>query len=116
MVSQKMWEVVGIQWVVGGLVCLALLCLISPFHAKSAGWGVVAVALPNTLFAARLALGSKTPLAGVFVFLVGEFLKVGATILIVFLASQIDATLVWWSLIFAAVVTLKSCFLVFFLR
>ncbi len=110
-----MWKIVGLQWVVGVVVCLLML-LVSPIHAQSALWGFVAVALPNTLFAARLALGSKTPKARAFVFLVGEFLKVGATVAIMFTASQVDPNIVWWSLMLSAFVTLKSYFLAFFLR
>ena len=55
-------------------------------------------------------------MGGTFVFLAGEFLKVGATIAILFVASQVDPNIVWWSLILTAVVTLKSYFLAFFLR
>ena len=100
-----MWKIVGLQWVVGVAVCLLML-LVSPIHAQSAAWGFAAVALPSTLFAARLALGSKTPMGGTFVFLTGEFLKVGATIAIMFVASQVDPNIVWWSLILTAIVTL----------
>jgi ATP synthase protein I len=110
-----MWKIVGLQWAVGITVCLLML-LASPLHMRSATWGLVAVALPSTLFAARLALGSKTPMGGTFVFLAGEFLKVGATVAIMFAASQVDPNIVWWSLILTAIVTLKSYFLAFFLR
>lgn len=110
-----MWKIVGLQWGVGLAVCLLML-LVSPIHAKSALWGFIAVALPSTLFAARLAMGSKTPRGGAIVFLAGEFLKVGATVAIMFVASQVDPNIVWWSLTLTAVVTLKSYFLAFFLR
>lgn len=110
-----MWKIVGLQWVVGMAVCLLML-LVSTNHAQSAAWGFVAVALPSTLFAARLAMGSKTPAGGTYVFLAGEFLKVGATVAIMYAASQVDPNIVWWSLILTATVTLKSYFLAFFLR
>ncbi|HEY1059779.1 MAG TPA: ATP synthase subunit I [Limnobacter sp.] len=110
-----MWKIVGLQWVVGSLVCLLML-LVSVHHAQSALWGLASVAVPSTLFAVRLALGSKTPMGGTFVFLAGEFLKVAATVLIMFVASRIDPHLVWWSLVLTAVATLKSYFLAFFLR
>jgi len=113
--SKVMWKIIGLQWVVGAAVCL-LMFMVSANHAQSALWGLLAVALPSTAFAARLALGSKTPLGGTVVFLAGEFLKVGATIAIMFVASQVDPNLVWWSLILTAVLTLKSYFLAFFLR
>jgi len=110
-----MWKIVGLQWIVGALVCLSML-FISTQHATSALWGLVAVAIPSTVFAARLALGSKTPIGGTFVFLAGEFLKVAATVAIMFVASQVDPDLVWWSLVLTAVAALKSYFLAFFLR
>lgn len=90
--------------------------LISSQHATSALWGLLAIALPSTLFAARLALGARTPAGGTILVLAGEFLKVGASIAIMFAASQIDPDLIWWSLLVASVVSLKSYFLAFFLR
>lgn len=110
-----MWKVIGLQWGVGVACCLLML-LVSRFHAQSAAWGLVAVALPSTLFAARLSLTSQASKRGAYVFLTGEFLKVGATIAIMFVASRVDPNLVWWSLVLTAVVTLKSYFLAFFLR
>jgi len=110
-----MWKIVGLQWIVGALVCLSMLAF-SVEHASSALWGLVAVAAPSTLFAVRLALGSKTPMGGTFVLLAGEFLKVAATIAIMFVASQVDPNLIWWSLVLTAVAALKSYFLAFFLR
>ncbi|MDH4396259.1 MAG: ATP synthase subunit I [Limnobacter sp.] len=110
-----MWKIVGLQWIVGTLVCLSMLT-ISTQHATSALWGLASVAIPSTVFAARLALGSKTPIGGTFVFLAGEFLKVAATVAIMFVASQVDPNLVWWSLVLTAVAALKSYFLAFFLR
>ncbi len=110
-----MWKIVSLQWLAGSLVCLLMLFL-SPSHAVSALWGVVAIAIPNTLFAARLALGSRTAVGGVVVFLAGEFLKVAASIVIVFMAHRVYPDLVWWALVLACIVTLKSWFLAFFLR
>lgn len=110
-----MWKIVGLQWAAGVSVCL-LLFMVSKNHMVSAFWGFFAVALPSTLFACRLALGSRTPAAGVFVFFAGEFLKVGATVAILFLATRANPELIWWAVMLAVVVTLKSYFLAFFLR
>lgn len=110
-----MWKIVGLQWVVGTAVCLSMF-LVSVDHARSALWGLLAVAVPSTVFAARLALGSKTPMGGTVVFLAGEFLKVAATIVAMFLAGQLDPQVVWWPLMLTAAATLKSYFLAFFLR
>ncbi|HEX5485470.1 MULTISPECIES: ATP synthase subunit I [Limnobacter] len=110
-----MWKIVGLQWVAGSLVCLLLL-LVSREHATSAAWGVTSVAVPSTLFAARLSLGSRNAMSGVFVFLIGEFLKVIASVAILFVAYRLDPSLIWWSVVLACAVTLKSYFLAFFLR
>lgn len=99
----------------GAIVCL-LMILVSNQHATSALWGLIAIALPSTLFALRLSLGTRTPVGGTIVVLAGEFLKVGASIAIMFAASQIDPDLIWWSLVLTAIVSLKSYFLAFFLR
>ena len=110
-----MWKIIGLQWLVGGIVCLAMFGL-STQHAISAAWGLTAVALPSTVFAVRLAIGSRSAMAGTMVFLTGEFLKVAATVLIMFVASRIDPDLIWWSLVVTAIAALKSYFLAFFLR
>lgn len=110
-----MWKIVGLQWAAGSLVCLLML-LISRDHALSAVWGVTSVVVPSTLFAARLSLGSRNAMSGVFVFLIGEFLKVIVSVAILFMAYRFDPNLVWWSVVLACAVTLKSYFLAFFLR
>jgi ATP synthase protein I len=110
-----MWKIVGLQWGVGVVVCLLML-LVSANHAQSALWGLLAVALPSSMFALRLALGTKSPAGGAVVFLAGEFLKVAATVVILFMAGQLDPNIVWWSLILTSAATLKSYFLAFFLR
>ena len=99
----------------GAAVCLSML-FVSTEHAQSALWGLLAVALPSSVFAIRLAMGSKTPMGGTFVFLAGEFIKVAATVAILFAAGQLDPDIVWWSMMLAAVAALKSYFLAFFLR
>ncbi|NJM31906.1 MAG: hypothetical protein HC848_02175 [Limnobacter sp.] len=47
-------------------------------------------------------------------FLAGEFIKVGASIVILFVAGLVDPDLIWWPLLLAVVATLKSYFWHFF--
>lgn len=111
-----MWKIVALQWVVG--LCLSGgLLLMSAAHALSALWGTVAVALPSLLFALRLSLkagpGSAVDVA---VFLVGEILKIVATVLIMAIVAKWYAGLVWWAMLMAVVATIKSYFLIFLVK
>jgi len=111
-----MWKIVGLQWVVGVGLSAGLLVL-SPAHALSALWGSIAVALPSSLFALRLSLksGPGSP-ADVAVFLVGEIFKIVATVLLLALVAKWFTQLVWWALLLAVVLTIKSYFLIFLVK
>ncbi len=85
-------------------------------HAISSLWGVVAVALPATLLAWRISLGSHYQSGGISVILFGEILKICATVIILYSANQVYSELVWWPLICAVIFTLKSYILIFFTR
>lgn len=111
-----MWKIVALQWVVG-LSLSAGLLFVSTAHALSALWGAVAVALPSTLFAVRLWAGSGAgSAADVAVFLVGEILKIVATVLLLALVAKWFTGLVWWALLLAVVLTIKSYFLIFLVK
>ena len=111
-----MWKIVALQWVVGLSLSAGLLS-VSSVHALSALWGAIAVALPSTLFAFRLSLGSGAgSAADVAVFLVGEILKIVATVLLLALIAKWFTQLVWWALILAVVLTIKSYFLIFLVK
>lgn len=110
-----MWKIVALQWSVG-LVVSGVLMWASVPHAVSAFWGVAAVALPSTLFALRLSMGHRSAVGGVATFLTGEFLKVAASLCIFAVVAKTYSPLIWWAMILAAVVTLKSYLLAFFLK
>jgi ATP synthase protein I len=79
-------------------------------------WGLGCIALPSTVFAARLALGSSSSTGVALLFFAGEFLKVAASVALMALVARFDTALVWWAFVLAAVLTLKSYFIAFFLR
>ncbi|MFN7834766.1 MAG: ATP synthase subunit I [Burkholderiaceae bacterium] len=103
------------QWA-SGLIVSALFALLSLQHASSALFGLLAIAIPNTLFAIRLSLGNRRSMAGAITFLTGEFLKVAATIAIFAVVGVFYRSLIWWAMLAGAVVTLKSYVLAFFLK
>ena len=126
-----MWKIVALQWLVG--ICLSAgLFAISSAHALSAFWGMVAVALPSSVFALRLSIGARSAEqagegtqgtqgsqgspADVAVFLVGEILKIVATVLLLALVAKWFAQLVWWALLLSVVLTIKSYFLIFLVK
>ena len=129
-----MWKIVALQWLVG--ICLSAgLFAISTAHALSAFWGMVAVALPSSVFALRLSIGARSAEqagkgtkgtkgtqcsqgspADVAVFLVGEILKIVATVLLLALVAKWFAQLVWWALLLSVVLTIKSYFLIFLVK
>ena len=110
-----MWKIVALQWLVG-LVASGGLMWVSPAHAMSGMFGLMAVALPSTVFAVRLSLGNRTAAGAVATFLTGEFLKVAATVCILAIVAKFYSPLIWWAMILVCVVTLKSYFLAFFVK
>jgi len=111
-----MWKIVALQWLVGVALSAGLAAL-SVHHALSALWGSIAVAVPSSLFALRLTVrsGPGSPV-DVAVFLVGEILKIVATILLLALVAKFYGQLVWWALLLGVVVTIKSYFLIFLVK
>jgi ATP synthase protein I len=110
-----MWTFVRKQWIVGCVFSITL-TMLSVSHMLSALWGVLAVALPSTFFALRLRFATSNASAKAAVFLVGEFLKIAATLVIMAIAAVFYSDLVWWAMLLALVVTVKSYFLTFILK
>lgn len=110
-----MWKIISLQWCVGLFFCLLLLTY-SVQHAISALWGFLAVVLPSTALAARVALGTRTEVGGLMLLMSGEILKIFATVFILYMANSLYPDLVWWPLVGAVVLTLKSYLLMFFSR
>jgi len=80
--------------------------------------GSLAYLLPNVLFAARLFVATFRPSgASPIVFLVGEFLKVLATILLLWVVAREGGDRVnWLACLVGLIATLKGYLLVLFLR
>ncbi len=86
------WSAAGTE---AGISCLA---------------GGAAVALPNALFALSLCLRARV--AGslsMTTFLLGEFLKLGLTVGLLYLsAKRLESVVVWWALLVGVVMALKA--------
>lgn len=77
--------------------------------AVSAALGGAAIVLPNSLFALRLFVeGQKPDGASPAVFLIGEFIKVAATLALLVLAAKLYRDMQWLALIAGLVVALKA--------
>jgi ATP synthase protein I len=107
-----MFRVVLLQ----GIAALLVALIAWAVGGKAAGWsalgGGLACAVPNGLFALRLAAAARRPQgtsAGTF--FVGEVLKVASTVALLALLVWGYRDLVWLAMIAAVIVTLKSYFI-----
>ena len=85
--------------------------------AWSATFGGLACVVPNALFALRLTLESRRP-GGATIqgFIVGEFVKVAVTLLMIFIVARAYHGLNWLAFIIGIIAVLKSYFLAFLFR
>jgi ATP synthase protein I len=116
----SVWRVVVLQVVVGLLVAL-----FSWFFAAgklsvvlSALYGAAIIALPSALFALsiQLWLSKLKPGVAVYGFALGELLKIGLTIVLLFIAPRIVQPLSWAAMLIAIVVTLQVYWVALILR
>jgi ATP synthase protein I len=85
--------------------------------ALSAALGGLACVVPNALFALRLYVESRRPGgATMHGFFIGEFAKIAATVLILFLIVRVYHRLDWLALLVGYIAVLKSYFLRFVFR
>lgn len=85
--------------------------------AVSAMLGGVSCALPNALFALRLALAAMRPGgASPGSFFTGELVKVGSTVLLLFGSVWLYRDLSWPAFIAGVIVVLKSYFVILLIR
>lgn len=104
-----MFRIVALQVLTTAVVSLASGLIGGPHAAISALLGGAACFIPNGLFALKLAAAARRPQgtdAGVF--LVGEFVKVVATIALLALIVASYRNLVWLALIVSIIAVLKS--------
>ena len=89
--------VAGIAWVWAG-----------PHAGVSAGLGGAAIAVPNLLFALSLWAAARAGRASVARFLVGEFIKVAATLALLVIVAGAYRDLHWLALLAGLFVALKA--------
>ncbi|MFZ5490506.1 ATP synthase subunit I [Thiomonas sp.] len=116
----SVWRVVALQAVVGLAVAVA-----SWFFAAgelsvvwSALYGAAIIAVPSALFALsiRLWLSRLKPGVAVYGFALGELLKIGLTIVLLFFAPRIVQPLSWAAMLIAVAVTLQVYWVALILR
>ncbi len=104
--------------VVMTLIVAAVAAMLGGWNAAlSAAFGGFACVIPNALFALRLSFESRRP-GGVTIqgFVVGEFMKVAVTVLLIFAVARTYHGLNWLAFIVGIIAVLKSYFLAFVLR
>ncbi len=116
----SVWRVVTLQAVVGLVVAL-----VSGFFAAgrlsvvwSALYGAAIIAAPSALFALsiQLWLSKLKPGVAVYGFALGELLKIGLTIVLLFFAPRIVQPLSWAAMLIAVVATLQVYWVALILR
>ena len=116
----SVWRVVALQALVGLAVAL-----VSWFFAAgklsvvwSALYGAAIIAVPSALFALsiQLWLSKLKPGVAVYGFALGELLKIGFAIVLLFFARRIVQPLSWAAMLIAVVVTLQVYWVALILR
>ncbi len=98
-----------LQWFAVLVTAAIALMLSGPTAAGSALLGGMAAAIPNTLFAARLGLHrGRRPESYPVVFFLGEFIKIGLTILLFGAVIVWGGEQHWLALTLGLIVTLKA--------
>jgi len=116
----SVWRVVVLQGIVGLVVALASWFFSAGRWSvvSSALYGAAIIALPSALFALsiQLWLSKLKPGVAVYGFALGELLKIGLTIVLLFFAPRIVQPLSWAALLMAIVVTLQVYWVALILR
>lgn len=106
----SVWRVVVAQVLVGVLVVLLSWLFTSRWNvALSAGYGALAVAVPAALFARGMTspVTSASVGASVFGFLLWEIVKIGLTLVMLFMAPRVVSEVSWPAMLVGLVVTMK---------
>ena len=104
------WRVVVAQVVAGLLVVLLTRLITSKWNvALSAGYGALAVVVPAALFARGMTspVTSASVGASVFGFLLWEIVKIGLTLVMLFMAPRVVSEVSWPAMLVGLVVTMK---------
>lgn len=112
-----MFRVVLLQILTTAAVALGAGLLGGPHAATSALLGGAACWIPNGLFALRLAVAGARPQGtSVVVFFLGEFIKVGSTLMLLAAVVWLYKDLVWLAMLVSFIAVLKSYMLALFLE
>ena len=116
----SVWRVVVLQAVVGLVVALGawFLSAGNAAVALSAFYGAAIIAVPSALFALsiQLWLSKLKPGVAVYGFALGELLKIGLTIVLLFFVPRIVQPLSWPAMLIAVAVTLQVYWVALILR
>jgi len=107
-------KAIALQLFVTLAVAMVAAMLGGAHAASSAALGGMACVVPNALFAWRLSVEAQRP-GGATVqgFFVGEFVKLAATVVLLFVIASVDHELNWLALLAGFIAALKSYFLIF---
>lgn len=109
-----MLRAVLLQVVVTSVVAIGAAFAGGAHAALSAVFGGLACVVPNALFALRLSIEIRRPGgATVHGFFIGEFVKLFATVLLLFVVARTYRDLNWPALLVGFIAALKSYFLMF---
>jgi ATP synthase protein I len=119
----SVWRIVGLQFAVGAVIALTAGLFaagrmpVAPV-VFSALYGAGVVALPSALFALSIRrwLSRLKPGVAVYGFALGELLKIGLTIVLLFFAPRIVQPLSWAAMLLAIVATLQVYWVALILR
>ena len=108
--QRSLVRTVVVQWSVTVAVALIAMLIGGKYAGASALLGAASSALPSSLLAMRLLLNSLKPGGGSGVTaLVGEFVKLGATVLLLVLVVKLGGALIVWPALLAGLIAaLKS--------
>jgi len=104
--TTSVWHVIGVQLLVAIGATGVAAVLFGVDIARSVACGGCAAVLPAALFALGV-LGQCSPSVAVFRFLVYEFVKIAATVAVLYLSHRWVAQLNWPAMMVGLIVTLK---------
>lgn len=112
-----MFRIVGLQVLATLVVALVAWPLGGAPAALSALLGGAACVVPNALFALRLTMSAgRAQGAGVAEFFVGEFIKIGSTVVLLALIAWLWKDVVWLALIVSVIAALKGYLIALLIR
>lgn len=105
----SLWRTVGWQMLAGSLFAMVAGLVVGWYAGVSAAYGALAVVLPTSLMVRGLERqrGVARPGAAMLGFVFWEFVKIAATVAMLFLAPKLIEQLHWLALVAGFVLTMK---------